>query len=394
MNSLPPTVAKSAAKSATKSAAKSVAKPTATTEPAVQPDTKPAAVPAAAQTSPLQDFDRHLHASLARFSFGLSPIAYGLSMADWGWHLAISPGRRMELAVEALSKSGQLGQEWAIAWLELMDKALKKDKDGVVEEVKDGWQTGMEMMQQWWHQATGVRGVSPHHRQINEFMLKQMFAALEPLNWPLSHPEIVESTLATGGLNLLAGGSNLLSDMQRQLGSGAEEVSQFQVGENIAITPGTVVYQNHLMELIQYAPQTAQVYREPVFIVPSWIMKYYILDLSEHNSLVRYLVQQGHTVFILSWHNPDESDRELGLNDYLRHGIFDALTEIGQITGHVPVHTAGYCLGGTLLAIAMAAPVAPQPGGRCQIDAASRLHDLAGRPDRFFRTGRNGCADR
>ncbi|MDH4290614.1 MAG: alpha/beta fold hydrolase, partial [Aquincola sp.] len=154
------------------------------------------------------------------------------------------------------------------------------------------------------------------------------------------------------------------------------EARRFEVGRNLAITPGKVVYRNRLVELIRYAPQTRAVHPEPLFVVPSWIMKYYILDLQPHNSLVRYLVQQGHTVYMLSWLNPDAGDRDLTMDDYLRLGVLDALARIGALHGKSQaVHAMGYCLGGTLLAIAAAA--LGRDGGRKALAAADRLPPIA-----------------
>jgi polyhydroxyalkanoate synthase len=157
-------------------------------------------------------------------------------------------------------------------------------------------------------------------------------------------------------MNLIRGQQNWWEDWNRlsqgRKSSGSE---QFKPGQQVAVTPGKVVFRNHLIELIQYAPTSDEVYPEPLLIVPAWIMKYYILDLSPHNSLVRYLVQQGHTVFMISWRNPTSEDRHLGMEHYLRDGVMAAIEAVSQIRSGQPIHTVGYCLGGTLLAIAAAA---------------------------------------
>jgi len=166
----------------------------------------------------------------------------------------------------------------------------------------------------------------------------------------------------TQGGSLARGASHALDDWRQRRGLAPLQDAGpvFRPGIEVANTPGQVVHRNHLAELIQYTPMTPRVQREPVFIVPSWIMKFYILDLSPHNSLVRYLVEQGHTVFMLSWRNPDEGDALLDMPDYLQLGVLDALAAITRLTGGVPIHAAGYCLGGTLLAIAAAALARPR----------------------------------
>jgi polyhydroxyalkanoate synthase len=210
--------------------------------------------------------------------------------------------------------------------------------------------------QQWWHNATtGIGGVSKHHEQVVSFVARQLLDTVSPVNFIATNPEVLEATIREGGQNLIRGALNFLMDWERVIGGkppvGAEE---FRPGERVAVTAGRVVYRNRLIELIQYAPTTEQVCAEPVLIVPAWIMKYYILDLSPANSLVRYLVERGHTVFMISWHNPGAQDRDLGMDDYLRLGVLDALKAVQAIVPQNKVNAVGYCLGGTLLAIAAA----------------------------------------
>jgi len=174
------------------------------------------------------------------------------------------------------------------------------------------------------------------------------------------NPELLQTTVVEGGRNLVRGFMNFVEDWERAVGGrpavGAEA---FVPGRNVAVTGGAIVYRNRLIELIQYAPTTEKVQAEPILIVPAWIMKYYILDLSPENSLVKYLVDRGHTVFMISWHNPHADDRDLGLDDYLRLGPFAALDAIRAIVPNQRINATGYCLGGTLLAIA-AAYLAPE----------------------------------
>ena len=158
------------------------------------------------------------------------------------------------------------------------------------------------------------------------FAGKLLLEAASPANFLYTNPEILNRTVAESGQNLIRGLKNWLDDAQRAVGGGrAPGTENFEVGKEVAITPGKVVFRNRLIELLQYSPQTPTVYAEPVFITPAWIMKYYILDLSPRNSLVRYLVEKGHTVFMISWKNPDAADRELSLDDYLKLGFLDAL---------------------------------------------------------------------
>jgi polyhydroxyalkanoate synthase len=192
--------------------------------------------------------------------------------------------------------------------------------------------------------------VTKKHEEMVEFVSRQVLDMFAPANFLLTNPEVLQQTVSKGGMNLMNGCQNLIADWERAVsGKKPVGVEEFVVGRNVAATPGKVVYRNRLIELIQYAPRTKAVRPEPVLIVPAWIMKYYILDLSPHNSLVKYLTEQGFTVFMISWRNPGPEDRDLELDDYRTLGIMAALHVIGAIVPRQKVHAVGYCLGGSCL---------------------------------------------
>jgi polyhydroxyalkanoate synthase subunit PhaC len=204
------------------------------------------------------------------------------------------------------------------------------------------------------HQSlTEVEGLDEQTARKVEFYTRQYLDALSPTNFALTNPEVVRETFATGGQNLLRGFSNLLDDLTRSNGQFKPKMTDdeaFAVGRNLALTPGKVVFQNELMQLIQYSPTTAQTYKRPVLIVPPWINKYYILDLRDKNSFVKWAVGEGHTVFIVSWVNPDARFAAKSFEDYLNAGPLAALKAIERATGESEVNAVGFCLGGTLLA--------------------------------------------
>lgn len=310
--------------------------------------------------------DRSLHAATARFTGGLSSAALAQAYWDWATHLAQAPGKRLQLVDKAARNAVRFGSyvrrsvvEGASA--EPCIEPLPQDHRFDSEEWRK-WPFNLIyqaflLHQQWWHNATtGLRGVSRHHEDMVAFASRQLLDTVAPSNFPLTNPEVLKRTLQTGGLNLLRGAQNLLEDWERALaGKPPVGTENFVVGRDVATAPGKVVYRNRLIELIQYAPATSEVRPEPVVIVPAWIMKYYILDLSPHNSLVRYLTGQGFTVFMISWKNPGPEDRDLGIEDYLTLAVTSALDVVGRIVPERRVHAVGYCLGGTLLAIAAAA---------------------------------------
>ena len=205
--------------------------------------------------------------------------------------------------------------------------------------------------------VTQVDGLDPATAKKVDFYARQFIDAMSPTNFLLTNPEVLRRTAETGGENLLRGLTNLLGDLERGRGRLTirnSDQAAFQLGRDIAVTPGKVVFQNEMMQLIQYAPSTDQVLKRPLLVVPPWINKFYILDLRPKNSFVRWAVSQGHTVFMVSWVNPDERLSGKGFEDYMQDGILAALDAIGQATGEQEVNAVGYCLGGTLLASTLA----------------------------------------
>lgn len=202
-----------------------------------------------------------------------------------------------------------------------------------------------------------VDGLDPKTAQKVDFYSRQFIDAMSPSNFLMTNPEVLRKTAETGGENLIKGLNNLLGDLERgkgQLRIKMTDMDAFKLGENIAVTPGKVVYQNELMQLIQYTPETCKVLKRPLLIAPPWINKFYILDLRPKNSFVRWAVSQGHTVFVISWVNPDETLAEKNFEDYMQRGYLDALDAIEKATGEREVNAIGYCLGGTLLASTLA----------------------------------------
>src|SRR6266852_6291665 len=211
-----------------------------------------------------------------------------------------------------------------------------------------------------------VKGMDEASARKVDFYTRQFVDALSPSNFVATNPEVLTATLASGGQNLLRGLENLLADLERGNGRLAitmTDMKAFRLGENIATTPGKIVFQNNLMQLIQYAPTTTDVRKRPLLIIPPWINKSYVLDLQPKNSLIKWAVDQGHTVFVISWVNPDEKLAEKGFEDYMLEGPVAALDAIQRATGEPQVNAVGYCLGGTLLA-STAAYLAANDDGR------------------------------
>ena len=313
-----------------------------------------------------RDFDHEFRAQLAQMTAGLAPTAFTTAWADWAMHLAQSPTKIAALQQEAAARASDT---WGFALRALAGAPLppaegfEGDADRRFADAAwsqfpfnvyaRAYQNAAALMRDTVHD---VGGVTDYHAQLLEFAVRMLLDASSPANYLASNPELLALTRAEGGQNLARGIRNWLEDLRRTVDKAAPPGGEaFEVGQSVAVTPGKVVLRNELIELIQYQPTTRQVHAEPVLIVPAWIMKYYILDLSARNSLVKYLVDQGHTVFMISWKNPDEGDRELGMDDYVAKGLFAALDAVTTIVPRQKVHAVGYCIGGTLLAIGAAA---------------------------------------
>ncbi|MDD3287774.1 MAG: alpha/beta fold hydrolase [Alphaproteobacteria bacterium] len=309
------------------------------------------------QESIFDAIDTKFQAQLSVLTNGTSPVARQDDLFAWINHLSLAPGKLLELALYPLAHGHEIMQRMGD------EKGPGGGKDARFRSEnwkKWPWRLYAENFittEAWWHTATSnVPGLGDQVERAVSFAGRQVIDAMSPVNFPLTNPDVVEETVRTGGANCIKGMMNAMEDMRRTMsGEPPTESEGFKVGENLAITPGKVVYRNHVMELIQYSPTTPDVYKEPVLVLPAWIMKYYILDLSPKNSLIRWLIEQGHTVFIVSWLNPVAEDRDLGMDDYYRLGAMAAIDAVSAIIPNTKIHLTGYCLGGTLALIAAAA---------------------------------------
>ncbi|MGR3511699.1 MAG: PHA/PHB synthase family protein [Paracoccaceae bacterium] len=301
--------------------------------------------------------------SVAKAIGGTSPAAFATMWTDWSTHLAFAPDKQAELLQMAIGA-------WA-EWAQFVVAGCPDDPDArPITPAKgdrrfrhEGWKSspfaawaqGFLLLEDLLDAATSdVPGLDPRHDTAMTFLGRQMLDAFAPSNFLATNPEALARLSETHGGSLLAGAKAYLSDLQK-VGETAASSPTKVPGKDVAGTPGKVVFRTHLMELIQFAPVTDTVHAEPVLIVPAWIMKYYILDVSPENSMIKYLTEQGFTLFAISWRNPGAEDADLGMMDYLHQGPQAAIDHICKATKAKQVHGVGYCLGGTLLSIAAAA---------------------------------------
>lgn len=324
----------------------------------------PPAAPVDGEVHRHRDLDRAARAVLARMTGGVSPHSIAAAWMDWALHLGRAPGRQLELIEHAQQSAARLSA-YAVATAlgasakdpfspkpydhRFADKAWDRPPFSL-------WKQGFLAAQDWWDAATEVMpGLRSRDSDRIRFQMRQTLDLVSPSNYPWSNPQIIAETRKTQGRNLIEGATHFTEDLVQTLTQRHKPAPKgYLIGKDLACTPGKVVYRNALFELIQYAPQTGEVHPEPVLFVPAWIMKYYILDLSPQNSMVRYLVQQGFTVFMISWRNPGADHAEWSLEDYRKSGVMAAIDAINTIVPGARIHANGYCLGGTLLAIAAA----------------------------------------
>ena len=298
--------------------------------------------------------DEAIWALLARSTGGASPIALATAWYDWLSHMAISPGHRTRLGLDA-------SREWMHAlrdvWLDAAGVAMEKrwQPGPVMETALRGYGRAYSHWADWLSATVSQpNGVSSANARRVAFTMRQALEAFHPRNFLWTNPDALAATQAERGANLARGWMHLIQDMQAQLGLPATRAERPALGEKLAATPGKVVYRNRLIELIQYAPAGDTVKAEPILITPAWILKFYILDLNSESSLVRYLVEQGYTVFMISWRNPSREHRDLGFDDYRQLGVLSAIEAIQALMPGNRIHGVGYCLGGTLLSVTAA----------------------------------------
>ncbi|KTD31230.1 PHA synthase [Legionella moravica] len=309
------------------------------------------------QDSVFRIIDKLYQAKLGKLTAGISPAALLTAHYSWIAQLMQSPGTMTQLTMFPLLNAQ-----------EMINNLLTQDKPENGKDVRFHtqnwsyypWRLWAELflqLEEWCLQSTtNVPGLPAHVKRTVSFRLRQILDAVSPSNFVLTNPDLLVETIRSQGKNLIRGTELAIQDFTEKLtGSPPAGVEHFIPGKQVAVTKGKVVFKNHLIELIQYEAQTEKVYKEPVLILPAWIMKYYILDLLPDNSLVSWLTKQGHTVFIVSWRNPTQEDRNLGLADYYRLGAMAAIDAVSKARPNIKIHLMGYCLGGTLAMITAAA---------------------------------------
>jgi len=305
-----------------------------------------------------------LRHSMAQMAGGLPPAMLSEAYIEWLTHLSANPGKLGDLANDAVNKTSDLFRYAMTAPFMPGTESPFQAKKGDRRFASDAWQTwpfnvmsqSYLMVENWIDSMTqGLPGMEEEHQAVFSFMTSQLLAAMSPSNYPLTNPDVLQAIRDEKGQNLVRGAAKALEDVMDNLKKTKPPIHEDYIpGKQVAVTEGKVIFRNRLIEVIQYSPQTETVDAEPILIVPAWIMKYYILDLSPKNSMVKYLVEQGHTVFMISWLNPSDDDRDLEMEDYRKLGVMAAMDAVSAVMPRRKIHAVGYCIGGTMLSIAAA----------------------------------------
>ncbi|NBX02513.1 MAG: class I poly(R)-hydroxyalkanoic acid synthase [Alphaproteobacteria bacterium] len=300
-------------------------------------------------------------------NISIDPFNVSGAFMDLFARLAADPVGLMEKQMELLQSYMQLWQSTAqrfmggdaepVVALDARDKRFRDvawQENAVFDFLRQSYLLTARWMQ---HSVSDVEGMEPKDAKKIDFYTRQFVDAMSPSNFLMTNPEVLKATIESKGENLVRGLENMLEDLERGKGSlriSMTDFNAFALGKNLALTKGKVVYQNDLIQLIQYEATTKEVHKTPLLVIPAWINKFYILDLQQENSLVKWLVDQGHTVFVVSWVNPDEHLSEKSFDHYMAEGPLAALDAITEITGEESASVMAYCLGGTLLSITLA----------------------------------------
>ncbi len=297
----------------------------------------------------------------------LDPFNLGDLYSEWFTAAIQDPQKLAQANAEFFQNAMQLYQSSAMGFLGIDAEPVVKEVRGDRRFHHDDWakepifkciKQSYLLVSQWArNMVADVEGLDDHTVQKVKFFTERYLDAMSPTNFAATNPAVLEKIMETKGGSLVHGLKNMMEDLeagQGQLKIRMTDTSAFELGKNVAVTPGKVVYQCRMFQLIQYTPTTEKVFKRPLLVVPPWINKFYIMDLQPKNSLLRWLVAQGHTVFVVSWINPDESFSEIGFEDYLTDGVLHATDMVEQITGESEINAIGYCIGGTLLSTSLA----------------------------------------
>ncbi|WP_084610331.1 class I poly(R)-hydroxyalkanoic acid synthase [Sedimenticola selenatireducens] len=328
----------------------------------------------ASTTMELQKNFKQVEEIMANFAksyehMDLDPFNLMKSSAEWYAALAKDPQKAINANISFMQKSMELYQQSLTNLLGgtvATEPVITEDK-GDRRFKHEGWEEqpafnaikqSYLLVSKWLRdQVQGVEGLDEHTAEKVEFFTERYLDAMSPTNFAATNPAVIEKVIETKGANLVHGLKNMLEDLETGKGElriRMTDTSAFKLGENVATTPGKVIFQNRLFQLIQYTPSTDKVLKRPLLVVPPWINKYYIMDLQPKNSLLKWLVDQGHTVFVVSWVNPDSSYADTEFADYLTDGILTAVDVVEQATGESEINIIGYCIGGSLLATTLA----------------------------------------